>query len=303
MDPFPPGFPFVSRTPEPASEPTPAAAPDPVVPEATCEPAPSAAEPETPSYSWRSADERPADPEPQPAAACEPWPFRPRDAEPVIAAEPAAAAPDPVVEPDAAPGIVEREPWPFPRRRGEPAVASEPAPAPEAERDAFPFRRRESQPAIAPAPEPIAINPAVTPAALPNVERHASSPSDVPPTHSARSAPEPKKIVPAAPPVVKNERRKIRRDALNTAALLRVDGVHGPPLKIELSDISIAGARFRSPQKLDLGDKAQVRVEVGPFRWTTRLRVVHCEPLDDGGASIGCAFLRTELLRPWPVAA
>jgi hypothetical protein len=106
-----------------------------------------------------------------------------------------------------------------------------------------------------------------------------------------------------APSVRQAERRKLKRDALATAALLRIDGIPGPSTKIELLDISVAGARFRSPRKLDIDEKAQIRVEVGPFRWTTRLRVVHCTPLEGGFASIGCAFLRTELLRPWPAAA
>jgi hypothetical protein len=106
---------------------------------------------------------------------------------------------------------------------------------------------------------------------------------------------------PAPPP--QSDRRKLKRDALATAALLRVDGFPGPATKIQLTDISVAGARFRCPKPLEIGEKAQIRVEVGPFRWTTRLRVVHCTPLDNGSTSIGCAFQRTELLRPWPAAA
>lgn len=289
MDPFPPGFPFVSRTPDPAPEPETTAAPDPVAPEAASEPAPAAAEPQTPTFWWRrSADADTAGPDSQPAAEREPWHFRRRETEPVVAAE-SAAAPDPAPH---------RGPWPFPRRNtaSTPVVESD-APPQSPEREPWPFPRRNRE------AEAIASEPSVTAASTaPNVQTVAST-SELPPAQNIRPAQEPRKAVPAARPVVKNERRKTRRDALSTAALLRVDGVHGPPLKIELSDISIAGARFRSPQKLDLGEKAQVRVEVGPFRWTTRLRVVHCEPLDDGAASIGCAFLRTELLRPWPVAA
>ena len=88
-----------------------------------------------------------------------------------------------------------------------------------------------------------------------------------------------------------------------TAALLRIDGIHGPPMHVKLIDISVAGARLHCPHLLDAGEKAQIRLEIGPLRWTTRLRVVHSVPLDDGSASVGCAFLRTELLRPWPAAA
>ena len=99
------------------------------------------------------------------------------------------------------------------------------------------------------------------------------------------------------------ERRKVRRDAITAAALVRVDEFHGPPAKVSLVDISIAGARFRTARQMQVGDKAQIRLEVGPIRWTTRLRVVHCTRDADGLNVVGCAFLRTELLKPWPLTA
>lgn len=113
---------------------------------------------------------------------------------------------------------------------------------------------------------------------------------------------------PAAPPAVnagarQGERRKVRRDAITAAALVRVDEFHGPPAKVSLVDISIAGARFRTARQMQVGDKAQIRLEVGPIRWTTRLRVVHCNRDADGLNAVGCAFLRTELLKPWPLTA
>ena len=101
----------------------------------------------------------------------------------------------------------------------------------------------------------------------------------------------------------RDERRKVRRDAITAAALVRVDEFHGPPAKVSLVDISIAGARFRTARPMEVGAKAQIRLEVGPIRWTTRLRVVHCNRDADGVNVIGCAFLRTELLKPWPLTA
>ena len=110
-------------------------------------------------------------------------------------------------------------------------------------------------------------------------------------------------VAPAPPRLI--ERRKVRRDTMAAQALIRMDGVHGPPIKIALMDISIAGVRFRSAQPIDVGEKGQIRLEVGPLRWTTRLQIVHCQRDGRGlsASTIGCAFLRTELLRPWPVSA
>jgi hypothetical protein len=85
--------------------------------------------------------------------------------------------------------------------------------------------------------------------------------------------------------------------------LIHLDSTKGPPIRVSLMDISIAGVRFSAPRPLDPGDKLQIRVEAGPFRWTTRMRVIHCTRTPNAGNIIGCAFLRTELLRPWPIAA
>jgi hypothetical protein len=98
------------------------------------------------------------------------------------------------------------------------------------------------------------------------------------------------------------ERRKLMRDRISVHGLIQPDAHRGPPVKVNLIDISIAGARFSAPQTLDVGDKLQIRVEAGPFRWTTRMRVIHCTRTTDGSI-IGGAFLRTELLRPWPTAS
>lgn len=166
--------------------------------------------------------------------------------------------------------------FPFVSGRKPANAAVEPPPAPK------PEVRPEPQPELKPVPQPQPVEVAVIPA----------PPRKMP-------APVPAKPVAAPHP----ERRKIKRDALSTSALLRIDGYHGPPAKIELTDISIAGARFRTDRPMDIGEKAQIRLEVGPLRWTTRLRVVHCTRIDETHLCIGCAFLRTELLRPWPAAA
>lgn len=267
MKAFPPGFPFVSRTPEPAPEPDPAAASEPIA-EAAAESSLSPAtepEPQTPQQSCEPTHET----QPEPAPERDPWPFRKRERDPA------------------------REPWPFRKREPERIAAAEVA-LPAEPIDAEPAAPVSPAPETEPAPVPLKI------AAPTQLSAGATSPRKPAAPVRAMTAAAP---APPAKPVVTTERRKVKRDAFAAAALLRVDGMHGPPLKIELTDISIAGARFRAPHKLDIGEKAQIRVEVGPFRWTTRLRVIHCSPREDGGTTIGCAFLRTELLRPWPAAA
>ena len=180
----------------------------------------------------------------------------------------------------------------------------------------FPFVRRAPE---APAEVPQTAAMALTEVAAPIVEAAASHgiasiPETTPETNTRPPVP-----APVAATIVTNtaaqapavsasemrmrERRKVKRDPMSSQALVRLDGVHGPPMKVELTDISVAGVRFRAPRGLDAGEKGQIRLEIGPLRWTSRLRVVYSTSNTEGPVTIGCAFLRTELLRPWPLTA
>ena len=190
--------------------------------------------------------------------------------------------------------------FPFVRRPDPPAddrAAAMPEPAPSAPID-------DQPPVTAPPPESIAPVTDEPPAAdapafepVPDVE---PVPAPLPPVPPARAA-TPRAGFRSITRASFAERRKSRRDALTATALVRLDAQQGPPSRVAISEISVAGVRFRSLRPMDLGDKGQIRLEVGPLRWTTRLRVVHCSRDEDGTATIGCAFLRTELLRPWPI--
>ena len=57
-------------------------------------------------------------------------------------------------------------------------------------------------------------------------------------------------VVAKSPPssVPFHDRRKAKRDPLSAPAMVRLDMFHGPPAKVELTDISVLGVRFRSIQ-------------------------------------------------------
>ena len=58
-----------------------------------------------------------------------------------------------------------------------------------------------------------------------------------------------------------------------------------------LSNISMSGVGFHTRKPLRVGDKYQLRVEVGPMRWASRMRVVSCmahgETYDVGAEFVG----------------
>jgi hypothetical protein len=108
----------------------------------------------------------------------------------------------------------------------------------------------------------------------------------------------------AAPqPVAMKERRRSPRQRLAARATLRIDHTGGNPLAVEIDNVSLLGIRFRAGRELLVGDKANIRLEVGPLKWATRLRVINCLQTDANVYAIGCEFVGNELARPYTVAA
>ena len=63
------------------------------------------------------------------------------------------------------------------------------------------------------------------------------------------------------------------------------------------------GIGFYSQAPLTVGEKGQLKLEVGPLRWASRMRVKTCQSRDGGLFEIGAEFIGNELVRPWGVAA
>ena len=61
-----------------------------------------------------------------------------------------------------------------------------------------------------------------------------------------------------------------------------------------LSNISMSGVGFHTRRPLRVGDKYQLRVEVGPMKWASRLRVVSCLPHGDT-YDVGAEFIGNDL--------
>jgi hypothetical protein len=59
------------------------------------------------------------------------------------------------------------------------------------------------------------------------------------------------------------------------------------------------GVRLISPHPIDVQQKAQIRLEVGPLKWSTRLRVVTCQQEGSGRFHLGCQFIGNEMMKPW----
>jgi hypothetical protein len=70
-----------------------------------------------------------------------------------------------------------------------------------------------------------------------------------------------------------------------------------------VSNISMNGVGFHTRKPLEIGGKYRITVEVGPLKWSTRLRVVACRHHPESETfDCGAEFIGNELNR-LPMAA
>jgi hypothetical protein len=180
--------------------------------------------------------------------------------------------------------------------------------------DEFPFKKPATPPSDFTPPAPPVEEPLQAPASIETVLVESAPVQQVmvePPAPMLQGVPlvaqqDEEAIVPppAAPAIqIPNERRRSPRQVLLARALIKMEVGTAPGWKIDLLNVSMLGIRFRSAHSLIPGDKAFVKLEVGPLRWNTKLRVIHCHALDSGEYTIGCEFVGTDLARTTARAA
>ena len=97
------------------------------------------------------------------------------------------------------------------------------------------------------------------------------------------------------PPGVAQDRRRVPRQTLVAKAALRRDGCPGGPAFGYVSNISMLGVGFHTQEPLSVGDKYHIRLEVGPLKWTTMLRVVVCNRHESGTFDVGAEYVAKEM--------
>jgi hypothetical protein len=155
--------------------------------------------------------------------------------------------------------------------------------------DDFPFNRRQ----------PIAVEEQALPEAAPAA---AAAPAlalaPAPVMTFPRVAETAAEEAPAAPVVLPagRERRRAPRQTLVAKAAVRSESQAHLVASGFVSNISMNGVGFHTRRPLRIGEKYQLRVEVGPMRWASRLRIVACAPHGDSGTfDIGAEFVGNEL--------
>jgi hypothetical protein len=179
-------------------------------------------------------------------------------------------------------------------------AASKAAPATEAKVAQAPVAKAE------PAPIAKAAAASVAKVAVAPVSKAAAAPASAPVKDVAQHTEE-ELPLPAAPAMndepADDERRRSPRQQLGAKGFVRGEDTTIPGWKVDMVNISMLGIRFRSSRPLEEGERASVKMELGPMRWSSKLRVVHCEAIDRQNYTIGCEFVANELSRPMARAA
>src|SRR3954451_13567682 len=146
--------------------------------------------------------------------------------------------------------------------------------------DGFPFAKNKPQPAPAPAP---LLPPLKAPE--PAIER---------PAPAAAAAAAPTTVVPPH-----RERRRSARQTLVAKAVIKPDvSVTVPALVTTgfVSNISMGGIGFHTRKPLAVGEKFRVNLELGPMKWSSRMKVVACTAHPKSGTfDVGAEFVGNDL--------
>ncbi len=151
--------------------------------------------------------------------------------------------------------------------------------------DDFPFNRR--QPVEAEIPVAVA-------AAEPVIDVAPVAPEVTFPRLAAAAVTE----APPAPVALPagRERRRTPRQTLVAKASVRSAAKAHLVASGFVSNISMTGVGFHTRKPLRIGEKYQLRLEVGPMRWASRMRIVSCAAHDDSGTfDVGAEFVGNEL--------
>lgn len=144
------------------------------------------------------------------------------------------------------------------------------------------------------APSQLQASPAAEDATFPAI--HTFTPSHLHASPVSNDVPSRSMPQNAPPPTI--ERRRAARQTLVARATIRPDnplGPGGPSAVGYVSNISLLGIAFHTRKPLSANERYQIKLEVGPMKWTSRLRIVSCQPHASGTWDVGAAFVANEL--------
>ena len=128
-------------------------------------------------------------------------------------------------------------------------------------------------------------------AAAPAAPAAKNTPAAPPPAAPAAPVVAPRR----APALTGAERRKAARQTLVAKAIIRCESTSSTVATGYVSNISMMGIGFHTRKALPPGSKYHIKLELGPMKWSTRLRVVSCREHESGTWDVGAEFVGNDL--------
>jgi PilZ domain-containing protein len=151
-----------------------------------------------------------------------------------------------------------------------------------------------------PDPAPPRVRPAVPPGARDDARAAAATNIPMPmPMPVPMSVPVPVPTVretATVAPQRDGERRRSPRQTLVARAALQSECDPDTVAAGFLSNISVLGVGLHTRRPLAVGETFRMRLDLGPMKWATRLRVVTCRPHDSGTYDVGAQFVGDALV-------
>lgn len=91
------------------------------------------------------------------------------------------------------------------------------------------------------------------------------------------------------------DRRRAARQTFVAKASLAPAAFPAMARGIQTRDISMLGLKFAAQQPLNPGETFQIKLEAGPLKWRSRVRVVTCQQKAFNEFLIGAEFVGNEL--------
>jgi len=101
------------------------------------------------------------------------------------------------------------------------------------------------------------------------------------------------------PPPLGTERRRAARQTLVARATIKPQSNFrsGPLAAGYVSNISMKGVGLHTRRPLIVGESYHIKLEAGPLKWQSRMRIVSCQQHESGTYDVGAEFIANELMR------
>ena len=134
-----------------------------------------------------------------------------------------------------------------------------------------------------------------------------SEPAKAPEAQPAPAAPAPKPVPAQPAQPSQRERRRSPRQTMVAKLVIRPDVSLTMPAMVAtgfVSNISMGGIGFHTRRPLSIGEKYRLNIELGPMKWSSRMRVISCAQHPKTGTfDVGAEFVSNDLVSRTPQVA